>query len=74
MEAVEAFKDFKAGVENASGYKLCEVMTDNACELSMGEMCELCKQEGIKLNMTVPYHPASNGVAKQAIGVLTNSV
>ena len=73
-EAVEAFKDFKAGVENASGYKLCKVMTDNAHELSMGEMHELCKCEGIKLNMTVPYHPASNGVAEWVIGVLTNSV
>ena len=30
MEAVEAFKDFKASVENVSGYKLCKVMTDNA--------------------------------------------
>ena len=73
-EAVEAFKDFKAVVENASGYKLCEVMTDNARELSMGEMRELCEREGIKLNTTVPYHPASNGVAERAIGVLTNSV
>ena len=61
-------------MENALGYKLCEVMTDNACELSMGEMRKLCEREGIKLNTTVPYHPASNGVAERAIGVLTNSV
>ena len=71
-EAVEVFKVFQAEVERASGNKLCEVMTDNAHELSMGEMCELCKRKGIRLNTMVPYHPASNGVAEQAIGVLTN--
>ena len=73
-EAVEVFKAFQAEVERASGNKLCEVMTDNTRELSMGEMCELCKCEGIRLNTTVPYHPVLNGVAKQAIGVLTNIV
>ncbi len=37
-------------------------------------MHELCECEGIKLNMTVPNHPALNRVAKQAIRVLTNIV
>ena len=74
LEAVEAFREFKAGVERVLGNRLCEVMTDNACELSMGEMHKLCEREGIKLNTTVLYHPALNGVAKRAIGVLTNSV
>ena len=73
-EAVDAFKAVKAIVERESGNKLCEVMTDNARELSMGEMRELCEREGIKLNTTVPYHPASNGVAERSIGVLTNIV
>ena len=47
---------------------------DNARELCMGEMRELCVREGIKLHTTVPYHPASNGIAERAIGVLTNAV
>ena len=72
LEAVEVFKAFQVEVERASGNKLCEVMTDNMHELSMGEMHELCKHEGIRLNTMVPYHPASNGVAEQVIGVLTN--
>ena len=74
LEAVEVFKAFQAEVERASGNKLCEVMTDNVCELSMGEMRELCEREGIRLNTMVPYHPALNGVAERAIGVLTNIV
>ena len=73
-EAVEVFKVFQAEVERASGNKLCEVMMDNAHKLSMGEMHELCERKGIRLNTTVPYHPALNGVAERAIGVLTNIV
>jgi hypothetical protein len=35
-EAIDAFKSFKAAVENESKKKLREIMTDNARELSMG--------------------------------------
>ena len=65
-EAIEAFKAFKAAAENESGKKIREVLTDNARELCMREMRELCVQEGIKLHTSVPYHPASNGVAERA--------
>jgi len=34
-------------------------------------MRDICKRDSIKLHTTVPYHPASNGVAERAIGVLT---
>ena len=34
----------------------------------------ICEEAGVKLNTTVPYHPASNGVAERTIGVLTNAV
>jgi len=44
---------------------------DNVHELSIGEMCDICERDSIKLHMTVLYHPALNGVAKRAIGVLT---
>ena len=33
-----------------------------------------CEEAGVKLNTTVPYHPASNGVAERTIRVLTNAV
>ena len=73
-EAAEAFKTFKAAAENELGNRLREVMTDNARELSMGEVRDICERDGIKLHTTVPYHPASNGVAERTIGVLTNAV
>ena len=40
----------------------------------MGDMCTYCKLEGTMLHTMVPYHPVSNGVAEQAIRILTNSV
>jgi len=69
-EAPEVFKAFRAATENESGKRLCEVMTNNACELSMGEMRNICERDGIKLRTTVLYHPAPNGVAERAIEVL----
>jgi hypothetical protein len=39
-EAVDAFKIFMAAAENESQNTLHEVMTDNARELSMGEIEE----------------------------------
>jgi len=72
-EAPEAFKAFRAATENGSGKRLCKVMTDNARKLSMGEMRDICKCDSIKLHLTVPYHPVSNGVAQCAIGVLTTA-
>ena len=37
-------------------------------------MRRICEEAGIKLSTTVPYHPASNGIAERTIGVLTNAV
>jgi hypothetical protein len=54
--------------------KMREIMTDNARELAMGEVREICERDGIKLHTTVPYHPASNGVAERTIGVLSGAV
>ena len=73
-EASEAFQIFKAAAENESQKKIREVMTDNARELCMGEMKDICIREGIKLHTSVRYSPESNGVAERTIGVLTNAV
>ena len=74
LEAPEAFKIFKAATENESQKKVQEVMTDNARELCMGEMKEICKTDRIKLRTSVRYSPESNRVTERTIGVLTNSV
>jgi len=53
-EAPDAFKAFRAAAENESGKRLREVMTDNARELSMGEIRDICDRDGVKLHTTVP--------------------
>ena len=73
-DAPEAFKVFKAAAENESGRTIREVMTDNARELCMGTMKEICNKSGIMINTSVRYSPKSNGVAERTIGVLTGSV
>jgi len=73
-EAADAFKAYKAVAENESGKKIREILMDNVRELLMGEMRDICERDGIKLHTTVPYHPASNGVAERTIGVLTSAV
>jgi len=73
-DAPEAFKIFKAAAKRVSSKQMHKVMTDNARELCMGEMKEICEKEGIKLHTLVQYSPESNGVAERMIGVLTNVV
>ena len=36
--------------------------------------CSRSAKAGIKLNTTIPYHPALNGIVEHIIGVLTNVV
>ena len=48
-------------------------MTDNAHELCMGEMKDICEQKGIKLHTLVWCSPESNEVAERTTGVLTNA-
>jgi hypothetical protein len=54
--------------------KLREITTYNARELSMGQMCNICEEEGKILSTTVPYYPASIGIAERTMRVLTSAV
>ena len=48
-EAADAYKSLRVAAENKSGFRLRAVVIDNARELSMGEVRDICKQDGIKL-------------------------
>ena len=50
--AIEAFKAFKAVAENEYGKIIRGDMTDNAHELSMGDMFDTCERDGIKQSRT----------------------
>ena len=73
LETADAFKSFRAAADNESGSRLRAVMTANTRELSMGEVRDICEQDGIAPHTTVLYHPASNWVAERTIGVYTNA-
>jgi len=53
----DAPEAFKASVENESEERMREIMTDNAHDLSMGRMRQICEEEGIKLHTSVRYSP-----------------
>ena len=67
--AVEVFTAFKRAVENEFERKIRETTMYNTHKLSVGKM-----SHGIKLYMTVPCHPASNGGEERMIGPLTSAV
>jgi len=50
-EAANAFKSFRAAAENKFVPRLRAVVINNACELSMGEVRDICEQDGIKLDI-----------------------
>jgi hypothetical protein len=45
-------------------------MAENAQELSIGQMRNICEEEGTKLSTTVPYHPALNGMKNEQLEYL----
>jgi len=70
-EAADAFKPFRAAADNESGSRLRAMMTDNTRESSMGEVHNICEQDGIAPHTTAPYHPA-NWAAEGTIEVHTH--
>jgi hypothetical protein len=64
-EVFKRFQEFKALVENKTGRKIKVLRSDNGGEYTSNEFRDFCIQEGIKRQLTVPYNPQQNGVAKR---------
>jgi transposase InsO family protein len=58
------FKEFKALVENLSERKIKILGSDNGGEYTSNEFGRFFKDVGIKRELTTPYNPQQNGVAK----------
>ena len=58
-------KKFKALIENHTEKKIKTLRSDNGREFSLEEFKELWKDSGIKRDLTTPYNPQQNGVAKR---------
>ena len=51
------FKEFKALIENHTKRKIKTFRSDNGGEFTSNEFKELCKELGIKRELSTPYNP-----------------
>ena len=61
---LEVFKKFLHLVENQSGQKLKCLRTENGGKYISKAFQDICDAKGIIQELTVPYNPSQNGVAK----------
>nr|KYP40338.1 Retrovirus-related Pol polyprotein from transposon TNT 1-94 [Cajanus cajan] len=70
-EVFEAFKMWKAMVENETGLKIKKLRTDNGGEYEDTRFKRFCYEHGIRMERTVPGTPQQNGVAERMNRTLT---
>ena len=56
-EVFSKFKEFKALIENQTEKKIKTFQSDNSEEFTSNEFRELCKDSGIKRELSTPYNP-----------------
>uniref|UniRef100_A0A803Q806 Integrase catalytic domain-containing protein n=1 Tax=Cannabis sativa TaxID=3483 RepID=A0A803Q806_CANSA len=64
-EVFEAFKRWKAMVENETGLKIKKFRTDNGGEYEENTFKKFCYEHRIRMERTVPGTPQHNGVAER---------
>ena len=66
--------DILAVLERQSKQKVCCLCGNNGSEFINQTMAEFCCYNGIVHEMTIPYTPEQNGIAKRAIAVFFEMV
>ena len=64
-EVFGKFKEFKSLIENYSERRIKTLRSNNGGEYTSKEFEAFCKEAGIKRELTTPYNPQHNGVAKR---------
>jgi transposase InsO family protein len=65
MRSSVGFREFRAQVENQTGKNIKVLRSDNGGEYTSNDFKDLCKEEGIKRELTVSYNPQQNGVVER---------
>jgi transposase InsO family protein len=73
-EVFKRFQEFKALLENQTGKRIKVLRSDNEGEYSSSEFVVFCTRAGIRRQMTVPYNPQQNEVAKRKSRAITGAV
>ena len=64
-EVFNKFKEFKSLIENHIEKKIKTFLSDNGGEFTSNEFKELCKDFGIKRDLSTPYNPQQNGIVER---------
>ncbi|KAG8492727.1 hypothetical protein CXB51_010487 [Gossypium anomalum] len=64
-EVAQVFIKFKAAVETETGCKIKTIRSDNGTEYTSAQFQALCKDAGIKHQLTNVYTPQQNGVSER---------
>ena len=64
-EVFSKFKEFKALIENHSEKKIKTFRSYNGGEFTSNEFKELCKESGVKRELSTPYNLQQNGTAER---------
>ena len=64
-EVFNKFKEFKSLIKNHTENKIKTFRSDNGEELTLNGFKDLCKDLGIKRELTTPYNPKQNMVTKR---------
>ena len=67
------FKELKALIENHTEKKIKTFRSDNGREFTSNEFKNLCKESGIKRELSTPYNPQQNGVAERKNRTITEA-
>ena len=63
-EVFNKFKEFKALVENHTEKKIKTLWLDNGRDFTSEEFKELCREYGIKMELSTLYNPQQNEIKK----------
>jgi transposase InsO family protein len=73
-EVFSKFKEFKALVENIYEKKINILRSNNGGEFTSYDFNTLCREVGIKRDLTTPYDPQKNGVEERKNHVIMEAV